>query len=211
MKQCVTILLTVLMFSTSVQANELRQWRFKVFIDEKAIGHHRVTVQEKTNGTFVTIDADFDVKFLFFSAYRYVHNNVETWREECLESITSKTDDNGDTFFVKGTRDNNLLSLTTHAGNKTYSGCIKTFAYWDPMITKSQALLNAQTGELVQVDIEEIGQEIVMVRQKPTLSRQYRIQARDFTIDLWYASSNDEWIALQSTTADGTQLRYEIM
>jgi len=186
-----------------------QQWRFKVFLDEQEIGYHIVTVNpEKTRAT-VQIEASFDVKFLFFTAYRYQHNNRETWENNCLSTIESHTNDNGDTFYVTGQSEDQLLALNTHNGPQSLQGCVRTFAYWDPRLLQARRLLNAQTGEYLDVATDFIGNEELNINGNSILAKRYRLQSTDIVIDLWY-SQNMHWLALQTTTESGNQLRYQL-
>jgi len=186
-----------------------QQWRFKVLLDEQEIGYHTVTVNlDKTRAT-VQIEANFDVKFLFFTAYRYQHNNQEIWENNCLQTIESHTNDNGDIFYVTGQREDQHLALKTHGGAQTLHGCVRTFAYWDPRLLQARRLLNAQTGEYLDVDINLIGDESLLIGNKSVVARRYRLQAENIVIDLWYSQSM-QWLALQTTTEGSRRLRYQL-
>lgn len=205
--------LTVLMLflfsviSTNALATQTKRYDFKVFLGEKEIGHHKFLVTPHKQQTYVSSEANFDVKFLFFSAYNYLHYNSEVWQDNCLQAINAVTDDNGDMLFVRGNMANNGMQLHTHTGSQQLNGCVKTFAYWDPSLLDAKKLLNVQTGQLEDVDIKLIGQSTRLVRGKPLKTNHYRIKSEKFSIDLWY-SSNHEWLALESTTENGARLRY---
>lgn len=205
-----SLLLCVLLVSSAVAAASPNQaWTFDVYLDDQVIGQHRFEVYRHGDTQYVSIDADFDVRVLFFSAYQYRHDNYEVWQGECLKSIRARTDDNGDKAFVDGQLDGGVLRLRTAAGAKTLPGCIKTFAYWDPAILTSRYLLNAQTGELLAVHSRSLGQQTIRVRGEDVSARHYRLVTAKFTIDLWY-SPQHQWLALQSTTQSGAVLRYKL-
>ena len=186
-----------------------QQWRFQVFLDDQQIGYHTVTVNpEKTRAT-VQIEANFDVKFLFFTAYRYRHNNREIWENDCLNTIESRTNDNGDTFYVSGQSQNQRLDLDTPQGTQSLQGCVRTFAYWDPRLLQARRLLNSQTGEYLDVNINFISNEALIINGNSVLAKRYRLEAEDIVIDLWYSESM-QWLALQTTTDGGNQLRYQL-
>ena len=196
--------------STAVASNNMPQeWRFKVFLDNKEIGYHTVSINpEKTRAT-VQIEANFDVKFLFFTAYRYQHSNLETWENNCLRTIESHTNDNGDTFSVTGHSRNQRLALNTPDGQQSLQGCVRTFAYWDPRLLQAHRLLNAQTGEYLDVATDFVGNKELMINGESIVAKRYRLEAKDFVIDLWYSQSM-QWIALKTTTESGNQLRYQL-
>jgi len=201
------ITLTLLLAPISHANNS---WRFKVFYDDTEIGEHIFKTSSIQNKTNVTIVAEFNVKVFFINAYNYQHTNYETWNGECLSSIYSSTDDNGEQQYVKGQADKDNFIIKTASGDNTINkNCIKSFSYWDVDILQSKQLLNSQTGELTPVDISFVSREDLIVRGIPTKTKRYVLKTKEFTIDLWY-SNNNEWVALNSTTADGTNLRYQI-
>ena len=203
------LLTLVMLFVVSVAQASAQRWTFKVFLDDQEIGQHRFEVFTRDATRYVEVEAKFDVRFLFFTAYRYQHSNYEVWQGGCLHTILSNTDDNGETQFVKGERQDNVLRVNTQAGENALPGCVKTFAYWDPTFLNSRYLLNAQTGELQPVTIDDLGAHTIEVRGKPVAANQYRIVTDQFSIDLWY-SPQHEWLALQSTTRDGAVLHYQL-
>jgi hypothetical protein len=184
MKRLVFVTLAALLLgSAHASAERVREWHFTVYLDDNKIGYHHVRVEGPDEQRSVAIDAKFDVKFLFFNAYRYRHDNQEVWSNGCLQRLASRTDDNGELLQVD--------------------------AYWDPSFLTSDKLLNAQTGEHLNVNIEQLGTDHVDVKGKSTPALRYRLTARDLNIDLWY-SPQREWLALESQT-NGGRLRYRII
>nr|MDJ0833888.1 DUF6134 family protein [Gammaproteobacteria bacterium] len=108
-----------------------KHWNFKVFLDDKEIGKHAVHVIEDQNSRKVTVDANFKVKFLFFTAYQYQHRAEEEWEGSCLKHIEVSTDDNGDNLFIRKTGDHSDFIVETHAGTQKLDDCVRSFAYWD--------------------------------------------------------------------------------
>lgn len=204
----IVLLCVASLTTTSAQANTSQAWRFKVFLDDKEIGQHTFQIINEDNTRYVAVEARFDVNILFFTAYSYQHSNYEVWQGECLNSIRSQTNDNGESQFVKGESQGKVFHLSTVRGKNQIPGCVKTFAYWDPSFLNSRHLLNAQTGELMPVTIDDLGIQSIEVSGNNMTAQHYRINTDQFTIELWY-SPQREWLALQSTTSDGAVLRYQ--
>ncbi len=195
---------------SDAQTSTQRSYAFKVFLDDDEIGEQRFVVSSNGQRTKITVEARFDVNFWIITAYSYRHSNVEVWEGGCLREIRAETNDNGDTFFVRGQYQKGQMQLVTHTGKESVKGCVKTFAYWNPTWFQSDRLLNSQTGELQPVEITVVGEETISVRGVPTRTRHLRIVSEKFTIDLWYTMS-DDWVALQSTTEKGGKLRYQLL
>ena len=184
-----------------------KNWNFKVFLDDKEIGFHNFSIIHKEQHQEIYSSARFDVKFLFFNAYSYTHDNVELWRGQCLNSINAVTDDNGDLYNVSGKVDDDAFVVNTTEKQNKYLPCIKTFAYWDPEFLNEKTLLNSQTGEMIEVDSEFIGNATLRHKGEDVVARHYRLRGENLQIDLWY-SVDDSWLALESLTDSGRVVRY---
>ena len=191
------------------QTSTQEKYQFKVFLDDDEIGVQRFSVSSEGTRSQVTVEAQFDVTYFLIPFYSYRHTNSETWEGNCLKEIRAETNDNGESFFVRGTRQDGQIRLQTHAGNSTLEGCVKTFAYWNLDLLQSDHLLNSQTGEFQPVQISSVGKETISVRGVSTETEHHRIVSDKFTIDLWYTMDR-EWVALQSTTKNGGILRYQL-
>jgi hypothetical protein len=194
-------------FSPGAQPGIDKIYTFKVYLEDEEIGQQRFVVSSNGTQRTVEIEAQFEVTFWILTAYSYRHTNTEAWNGECLSMIRSQTNDNGKAFFVQGTYKDNGFRLVTQSGSRSVDGCVKTFAYWDPEFLSSRSLLNSQTGEMNEVTVNNLGLEVISVRDRPTPATHYHIDSDKFSIDLWY-SSKGEWLALQSTTENDSRLRY---
>lgn len=195
--------------SQATASDATQEWDFTVFLDDSPIGHHHFRLSDEDGEQQIETEADFSVRFLFFTAYRYEHANRETWSGNCLQQLESQTDANGRKFRVTADRDAGALRIDSSEGDAELDGCVRTFAYWNPDILDDDELLNAQTGELLTVDIRPVATETVMVRGEETEATRYRLLARDMKLDIWYAAGN-RWVALESTIKGGRKLRYEL-
>lgn len=186
------------------------QWRFRVFLDDKAIGEHTFILETTATGAQVlTSSARFAVRILFFDAYTYEHTSRESWKDGCLTQISARTNDNGDAYRVSGTARNNGFEVQAAEDSTLLSNCVMTFAYWQPEFLGQRKLLNAQTGEYVDVIVSEPTTSHVLVRGESVPATRYRLTAEGREIDLWY-SADQRWIALESTTDSSKRLRYVI-
>lgn len=196
-----------LTLTQSPLAGQEQHLKFKVFLDNDEIGSHQVSIKKNNQKKNVSISADFDVKFLFLSVYRYQHKTEEVWKGNCLHSIDAKTNDNGENLFVRKVDNTNSFKVETHSGKKELNGCVRSFAYWDPELLKTTKLLNSQTGDYEAVRFERVGQNQIKINGKPVHALQYKLTAGSKVINLWY-SENMQWIALKSKTDDGYMLSY---
>lgn len=184
-----------------------REWRFEVFLDDKPIGFHHFHLNSSGDTHELRGEARFLVKLLGFTVYEYDHQSHELWQQDCLQRIDASTDNNGTDLYVRGSRDGSQLLLKNNTGNSGIEGCVMTFAYWNPAILMQQRLLNTQTGEYLDVSVQRLGEKTLQVEERTVPAMHYRLSSAEGDIELWY-STDDDWLALSSTTSGGRELHY---
>lgn len=203
-----TLLSTALLAATTVAyAVPNDNWRFKVLLDGKPIGEHSFTVRGNAQQLQASSEARFDVKFLGFTAYTYQHSNTERWQNHCLAQMDAKTNDNGKQLTVQAAKGQQALAVKTNDAEQEVAGCLKSFAYWHLPYLKTPRLLNSQTGEVMQVQLQKVGNESLEINGEAVPAQRYRLSGKDLQIDLWYSSAN-RWIGLESLTKEGRRIRY---
>lgn len=193
----------------SAAGTEPRSWEFSVFLDGSEIGYHRFEVVPADDGHEVVSEASFDVRFLFFNAFRYRHTNTESWRNGCLERIESQTRENDRRFAVSGERDSGGFYIESVGGQQALDSCVMTFAYWNPEFLQQTRLLNPQSGEYLPVTVEPLGKQSLEVRGEVVSASAYRLTARATRLTVWYSDDN-EWLGLESAAKGGRIIRYEL-
>lgn len=186
-----------------------RTWQFEVSLDGSPIGFHRFELVESGDAHQLQSEASFDVRFLFFNAFRYRHTNTEIWSDGCLRSIRSTTDANGQDERVSGMRVDDRLLIRAVDGETSLDGCVMTFAYWNPEFLRQPRLLNPQTGEYLPVRVESLGEQRISVKGQAVEANAYRLLAEELELIVWYSEAN-EWLGLQSVAKGGRILRYEL-
>ncbi len=184
--------------------------RFDVYLDDKPIGSHRYDFERSADGLRLRSSADFEVKFLFFTAFDYEHRNTEIWRDGCVAGIDATTRSNGRTFVVDADTVDDTLRVETGDTRTTLDGCIATFAYWDRAVLARDRLLNTQTGEWLDVTFERIEPGTVRVDGSEIAVDRYRLRAKDTDITLAYDAASGAWVALDTVVRGGRQLRYRL-
>ncbi len=204
------LVLVIFLGLTSLPAHGLmtQDLYYNVYLDGDEIGYHKVSIKPLESRKIVQVEASFKVKFLFFNAYTYFHTANEEWSESCLTKILTSTDDNGTKLFVNGQQQKDVFRIESAEGSERVSGCVKSFAYWDPKLIQATRLLNTQNGKYTSVQTLNLGGEEISLAKGRVQATHYRIVSDEFVIDLWY-SPEKEWLALSTTTENGANLRYE--
>jgi len=204
-----TSLFAALFASTAAAAPQpSTSYLFEVSYDDRPIGTHLFEVERDGPAKRVRSLADFHVRLLFVSLYRYRHEAQEEWRGGCLQRLQSRTDDNGNRFEVSAATDSRALRIS-RADRKPPvdeipADCAGSFAYWDLEQLRRTALLNSQTGELTPVTLAFEGEE--RFAGQPAL--RYRLQPAGLpAIALWYHAETRAWLGLETRRGDGV-LRY---
>lgn len=186
------------------------EWNFRVLLDDAPIGEHRFALSTAGDERKLTSQAEFAVKLLGVTVYRYQHTATEHWRGDCLRQLVSRTDDDGTREKVDAQASgDNALAVVTPKGTQSVDGCVMSFAYWNPTIRKQERLLNAQSGKIETVQISRAGNGTVEVRGQPVAATRWRIATTAQPIDVWY-SQQGEWIGLDSTVSGNRKLSYRL-
>jgi len=208
------LVLALAMVAIPAQAEEApsteRQWRFRVFLDDKEIGYHDFFLAEQGESSMMRTVAEFEYKLLFVKLYDYVHENSEEWQGDCLTRIESSTDDNGEALSVLGRQQQGTFVVQANRGAASLPQCVMSFAYWNPEFLKQTQLLNSQSGEYVEVQVSTPEPTEFEVNGEMRQALRYHLAAGPLKLQLWY-SMNDEWLGLESETESGRILRYKLL
>lgn len=206
---CVAALLLLGSPASDGATGETQSWDFSVMLDGDKIGFHRFELVEDGEKRLLSSEASFDVRFLFINAFSYRHEAREIWKDGCLREISSRTQANGKKIAVTGETVENRLIVDAGETSNEIRDCVMTFAYWNPEFLQQPKLLNAQSGEYLDVDVEPLGREPIEVRGQQVDASVFKLTAKKLELKLWY-SSNDEWLALESVAKGGRIIRYEL-
>ncbi|MBT8108595.1 MAG: hypothetical protein KJP17_10190 [Gammaproteobacteria bacterium] len=205
----VAVALLALTSAQSTMASDSRSWEFSVLLDGDEIGYHRFELAQRGDLEEVRSEASFDVRFLFVTAFRYRHENRETWSDGCLSRIESSTRQNGRKEAVTGEVVDDVFEVDAGERSAVIDDCVMSFAYWNADFLEQRRLLNPQTGEYLAVEVEPLGRQAVNARGETVNAKAYRLVARDLELTVWY-SDDAEWLGLESVAKGGRTLRYEL-
>ncbi|MET0382764.1 MAG: DUF6134 family protein, partial [Burkholderiaceae bacterium] len=132
----------------------------------------------------------------------YHHRADERWTGDCLSALSSATDDDGKPSTVRVERDGDAYRIDRDGDADRASGCLMSYAYWNPALRGQTRLLNPQTGKVDAVRVERMGAGTIPVGGEPVAATRYRIVGAQAPIDVWYSGAG-EWIGLDSPVAEG--------
>jgi len=194
--------------------DSIKNWHFIAYLDNSEIGYHNFEVNISDSKTTVKTQAEFDVTFMFIPVFKYEHSNLEIWNNGCLVTLNSITNNDGEDLFVNLSNNDGITHIETPNNKLSKSDCVRSFAYWDENLIKSNILMNTQSGELLDVTHKLIGSEKILINNKLVDTQRYQLQGKDeqgidIDISLWY-NTNNQWVALESRLEGDRVLRYQL-
>lgn len=192
------------------------------------IGTHRLTFRGDDSNRTVTTTVDLAVRVAGIVAYRYSHRSDEVWSNDRLQSLTSKTDDNGKIYAVRARlagggliveREANKSVLPTalldQAGlqstvksSETMQGEIVPTSHWNIRQVRAAALLNTQHGKRSNVTITPVGREQVNLPSGAVEATRYRYGG-DVDLDHWF-DARGRWVKMSFKASDGSTIEYSL-
>lgn len=186
-----------------------RTLTLNVSLDDRPIGLQRFELLPTTTGLRIVSAADFEVRFLGFKAFGYIHRNQEEWRNGCLEKIQSNTDSNGRRYRVDGGVVNGTFTVRATGNTEQITDCVGSFAYWDKsQLISRQKLLNPQTGEYTPIKVTRQGEGVLRIDERDLPVERYVLIGKGIDIALHYSLIDGDWLGLDSRVESGRMLRY---
>lgn len=103
---------------------------FEAWRNGDQLGHHRVRFHRDGDTLTAAIAIDYKVALGPLTLFTYSHRNRETWRDGRLVAIATRTNDDGDHFFVNGRATADGFQVTSSAGPATFPADVMPTSYW---------------------------------------------------------------------------------
>jgi hypothetical protein len=173
----------------------------------------------------VSTTIDFSVKAMGMTVYRYAHRGNEVWKGSTLQSIDTKTDDNGKQFTMRaqhngkglavertgsdtafGTSVNDQGLKPSETVRETLPAGVLPSTHWNLSQVKQSVLLNTQYGTPSKVKIVDLGRETIKTASKSIQATHYRYSG-DITLDQWF-DDKGRWVKAAFKAFDGSEIEY---
>lgn len=168
---------------------------FTVLRKGKPFGSHVLTFERDDNGKLeVTTDVDLQVKFGPITAFKYRLDSVEEWIDGQLVALNGKSNNDGRKGEVVAQAEGgDLLVDGTKFDGALPIGTIPS-SHWNRLQVYQNQMLSTETGEVLDIDVEVIGDDTVQVGDQMVDATHYRLKS-DLTVDLWY-DRQSRWVKL---------------
>lgn len=168
---------------------------FTVLRKGKPFGRHVLSFERDDNGELtVTTDVDLQVKFGPITAFKYRLDSVETWIDGQLTALKGTSNSDGRKGKVTATQQGDDLAIESTKFTGTLPLSIIPSSHWNRLQVYQDQMLSTETGEVLDIDVETIGEETVMVDGQAVPATHYRLTS-DLTVDLWY-DDQSRWVKL---------------
>ena len=198
---------------------------FAVYRNGQQIGTHTLAFQNSGDQRAVTTSIDFAVKAMGMTVYRYVHRGNEVWKGSTLQSIDTKTDDNGKQFAMRAHQNGSGLTVERKDADSAFSTSaieqglkrndtvretlpagVLPSTYWNLNQVKQSILLNTQYGTPSKVKIVDLGRETIKTSSRSIQATHYRYSG-DITLDQWF-DDRGRWVKAAFKAFDGSEIEY---
>jgi hypothetical protein len=182
---------------------------FDVFRKGDQIGQHRVSFSPQEAGFVATTNIELQVKVAFVVVYRYRQNAVDAWQDGQLVRSEVTTNDDGKETAVRVARQGERLVGTGPRGPIDLPlGTMHDLSWWNIAITRTQRVLDAQTGGTNALAVQGPAQTQVEAGGRQVQARRFDIEAGKQSGAIWY-DGDDRWVAATMITK-GEQLEYRL-
>jgi len=168
---------------------------FTVLRKGKPFGRHMLTFDRDESGELtVTTDVDLRVKIGPITAFRYRLDSVEKWVNGQLVGLNGTSNSDGRKGRVSAVQENGELAVESTKFDGILPLTTIPSSHWNRMQVYQDRMLSTETGEVLEIDVETIGDDVVMVAGEPVNATHYRLKS-DLTVDLWY-DAQSRWVKL---------------
>ena len=213
LKNLILLFSFLILFLPSITLSEStpEKLHFNVYRNDSLIGYHNLDFSQRDNLVESKIQIKFEVTFLGFVVYEYLHQNHEKWIENTLVFMKASTDQNGDLLNCDISKKENKFKILGTNGDLLLDKKITPTTYWrfDQLITgKKNTVLNSQDCSYIDFDIEYLGDE--MIYNNSLNASRYKLLGKEFNgddvnIDIWY--KDEKWVKM-IFLKDGSTVEY---
>ncbi len=181
---------------------------FSVVRDGTVIGHDVLEFAQSGDVLHVNVRTDVQVKIAFVTVYRFTHESQEVWRDGRLESLASRTNDDGTAHELAVHAAANGLEVVGDKRRSTAPGELVPASLWHDGIVRSRVILNTLDGAQMAIQVRDQGLEQVDVQGHPVAAHHY-VLTGDLARELWYDAAG-VLVQARMKGSDGSDVLYTL-
>ena len=168
---------------------------FDVLRGGSPFGSHKLNFSSDGAGDVtVTTDVDLKVKIGPITAYRYELDSIEQWSDGRLVALNSRTNSNGKKKRVDVRRVGSGLDVDATGFEGIVDAAMIPSSHWNLLQMYGDQMLSTETGEVLDINVEQLGREIVVVGGAALEATRYRLSS-ELAVDLWY-DDQSRWVKM---------------
>ena len=168
---------------------------FTVLRKGKPFGTHILSFDRADDGRLtVTTDVDLKVKFGPITAFRYRLDSVEEWTDGQLTSLNGTSNSDGRKGEVRAEVSDGSLIVESTKFDGVLPVTMIPSSHWNRLQVYQDRMLSTETGEVLDIEVETVGPDIVDVNGQEIEATHYRLKS-DLIVDLWY-DNQSRWVKL---------------
>lgn len=182
------------------------EYRLAVYRDGTRIGTHAFRFSRDGDDLKVDIRFEAEVKFLFFTAFRYLYTSESVWRDACLVRLRADTDDDGDASTVEARLAGDGLRISGPEGLRLAEPGLMPTDHWNAAVLGRERVLNTITGSVAEVRIVEQGEIAIDAGEARLAGRRY-VYEGDLSTEVWY-DADGRWLGMRYRGKDGSTIEH---
>lgn len=183
--------------------------RFTVLYKGSRIGTHTIAYSSVTGETRVNTEIHLLVKVAFFTMFAYSHRSSETWRAGRLMSLSSETEEHGETLHVEGTATPQGFRVVSKGGPFIASAeTLTSNSLWTAAVLEQATVVDAQHGGIIGVSARKFADEQIAIGGRQLRATRYTFITPYLAGSIWYDKDN-LWVRGEFER-DGSKILYEL-
>ena len=180
---------------------------FDVVREGKVVGEHITTFKQEGKTLLVSSRMKLDTFLLFIPVYGFDYKAEEKWMNNRLEQIEVAVLDGSDKLNFSATHRDNNLHVERGEERYTLPSPIISTNHWNADVVKTNKVLNTLTGNINNVQINQMGREKVKILNGEIEATRYDYQGDLTDTSVWYDDQN-RWVKLRFKARDGSLIDY---
>jgi hypothetical protein len=198
---------TVMLAATARAETAPLSTRFAVMRGNTQIGTNTIELSHNGGQTSVRIATHVEITIAFVKLYRFDQTETEQWSDGRLQSLSSRTDDNGKIHSVVAHNSQGKLVVDGDGQLHLEDAAILPLSLWSRPIPVHGIGLDPEFGSIVPVSVTDKGEDDMVVAGRSEYAHHFVIKTT-FSQDVWY-DKRGRLIRVKLQAKDGSTIHYE--
>ncbi len=181
--------------------------KFAVMRNDTRIGTNTIDIGCNGGQTNVRIETHIAVDVAFLTLYRFDQTETEQWLNGRLQTMSSRTDDNGRMHQVNASSRQGKIVVDGDGQQRLTDPAIFPVSLWSRPPGNQNVGLDPQDGSIVPLSITDKGEADIVVAGRTEHAHHFVIKTT-FSQDVWY-DEHGRLIRMELQGSDGSTIRYE--